>query len=316
MPRGRAVHSVEVRVRCLRGWRRRAGWFKGDGGAMKRTRRLTMGSVAVLLGAGLSVVGCGSDDGATAAAGKSTTSAVSSTAAPTTTGASTGFCNSWRAVEEVTSQGPEGADDGPPSAAALSAFATQIKAKLDPAASAAPEAVAQEIGDLKTIVDGVASGGDGSVLDPSNPKLGTPLSAVEAWTYDNCGWQQMPVDAVDYAFKGLPSSLKAGTSIIRLSNSSNTEAHMIALLRVNDTAKVTVDELMAALESDPTAAEAKYGSDTTQMNGAFAEPGKVGYAVVDLKPGTYVGACFIPIGGTDGAPLHTTKGMVTSFVVT
>lgn len=52
-------------------------------------------------------------------------------------------------------------------------------------------------------------------------------------------------------------------------------------------------------------------------------PGEDGYAVVELEPGDYIAACFIPTGTTseDGPPAgepgppHALHGMVAEFTV-
>jgi hypothetical protein len=33
----------------------------------------------------------------------------------------------------------------------------------------------------------------------------------------------------------------------------------------------------------------------TFVNGAFAAPGETGYAALDLEPGRYLAACFVPL---------------------
>lgn len=44
-------------------------------------------------------------------------------------------------------------------------------------------------------------------------------------------------------------------------------------------------------------------------------PGDSAGTLLDLKPGGYIGFCFLPMGGQEANPPHFTKGMLTEFTV-
>jgi hypothetical protein len=90
------------------------------------------------------------------------------------------------------------------------------------------------------------------------------------------------------------------------------EAHEIGVARIADGVTETVDELLALPEEE-------VGAKLEFANGAFAPAGGTSGVTMDLAPGRYLYACFIPTGsigdqeGT-GAP-HFTAGMFGEFTV-
>lgn len=107
------------------------------------------------------------------------------------------------------------------------------------------------------------------------------------------------VTAVDYAFEGLPDRVKAGTKLA-LANQSKQELHELVAIRLPDTEKRPVSELiklpeqelMAAVPGDPAAVLLAPPAGGEQINavgdGTLKQPGR--YAVI----------CSIPVG-TDPA---------------
>ena len=272
---------------------------------MTRFRSVLAVPGALALAAAFVLGACSSDD--TASSTTTTTARSASTASK--------FCDSWKQVEMTASQGP-GGGDGPPDPAAMKQFASTMQPPVATASEQGPKELTSQLDAIKKIVDTAAGGGDASALDPSNPALGEPLSKVEGWAYDNCDWHQLPVAAVDYSFKDLPEKLPSGTTVIKFTNDAKDEQHMMSVVRLGKDSKFTVQEVLDELQTDPNAAEQKFQPPDVEFVGtAEAAPGQTGYAVVDLQPGKYVVGCFIPVGGQDGAALHTQKGMVGSFTV-
>jgi hypothetical protein len=114
------------------------------------------------------------------------------------------------------------------------------------------------------------------------------------------------VSAHDYEFTA-PETLPAGLSTIRLVNHGR-EPHHGQLLRLNE--GVSYEEFGAALESQ--------GEGALRFVSAEGGPGAIGpdgtsEVTVDLKPGSYVLACFI--ASPDGVP-HLAKGMLKPIQVT
>lgn len=228
--------------------------------------------------------------------------------------ASTGACQAWVAVDTAANQGPNGSE-GPPSPAALKQFASQLKPLVDKFASSAPSAAKADATAIQSIIDSAASGGDTSKLDPSNPALGKPLNGVEKWVHDSCGFQTVDVMGVDYAFQDLPKSLKAGPTSVEFMNHAKDEQHEIAIVRIKPGSGVVAANLVGDIQTDANAAEQKYGDKLEPVGQTEATPGQTTYVTLDLKPGEYVAACFIPVGGKDGGVPHAQKGMVQAFTV-
>ena len=97
---------------------------------------------------------------------------------------------------------------------------------------------------------------------------------------------------------------------------NGSEYHELALARINDDVDLSAEELLALPQDE---AEEK----VTFLNGAFAAPGETGYTAVDLAPGRYLAACFVPSGMTpaaveenpdfEGGEPHFMQGMFTEF---
>ncbi|MBV9169831.1 MAG: hypothetical protein JOZ81_07085 [Chloroflexi bacterium] len=114
------------------------------------------------------------------------------------------------------------------------------------------------------------------------------------------------IDASDFAFNA-PETLTAGVATIHLTNQGQ-EAHHAQLLRLQD--GMSFDQFTTALQQE--------GEGALALVSGEGGPGTVGPAgsmdvTLDLKPGTYVLACFI--AGPDGVP-HLMKGMLKPIEVT
>lgn len=119
------------------------------------------------------------------------------------------------------------------------------------------------------------------------------------------GVQVVTVTARDYAFD-LPDTIPAGLTAFRLVNRGS-ELHHLQLLRLED--GKTMGDLHATMgQSGPPPAWVRDigGPNAPAPNGENS-------ATVDLTPGRYVLACFIP--SADGIP-HVAKGMVRELMVT
>ncbi len=113
------------------------------------------------------------------------------------------------------------------------------------------------------------------------------------------------VVASDYRFE-LPATLPAGLTIFRLVNRGK-QAHHLALLRV-PTGR-TLAQVRAALSRG--GAEPRWLRDEGGPNAL--DPGNAAEVAVDLEPGRYVLACFIPARDGEPSLLH---GMLRELTVT
>jgi hypothetical protein len=139
-------------------------------------------------------------------------------------------------------------------------------------------------------------------------QLGQSFRDLESSAADDCGWERIDVDAVDFDYEGMPADLPAGKYAIVMTNATEAgELHEIGLVRPNDDTTETLDELLELPEEE---ADAKIEF----LDGAFAPPGETSVMFVELDPGTYYYACFIPIGSGsedegEAGPPHFTAGM-------
>jgi hypothetical protein len=137
------------------------------------------------------------------------------------------------------------------------------------------------------------------------------LGAIDSWIYDNCPGTQVPVTAIDYEYQGMPATLKAGVNKFKFTNTAPKEDHMIAIAKLTPAAQgKDVQEILALPEKK----QAKY---VDQADGAFAyaTAGQTGYSPAALTPGTYMYACFLPVGGKKNGAPHFTEGMYGTFTV-
>lgn len=112
--------------------------------------------------------------------------------------------------------------------------------------------------------------------------------------------------ASDFAFN-TPDTLAAGRLTIRLSN-HGLEPHHAQLMRLND--GVSFDQLMASFQAE---GDAALRFISLEGGPGAIDPHGTSQVTLDLKPGTYVLACFI--AGPDGVP-HLVKGMIKPIEVT
>jgi hypothetical protein len=265
---------------------------------------------ATAFAAALAVSGlaaCGSSGSSASKATSDTTSA------PTTAAATKSVhtaCLAWSELDEAAAKGP-GGPEGPPTPAAVTAFAKTLQPMIGRVAAAAPEAVSAPVTAVQGIVDDAANGKNPDKLDPTGPALSTPIQKIEKWVYDSCGFNQFDVMGKDYAFDGIEPKITHGTTSVKFMNMAKDEVHELNLMMVKPGAGVTAKEIAEALKTDPNAAQQKYQDKVTFVSDTQANPGATTYTTANLNVGEYIAVCFI---GPDGQP-HAGKGMVTSFIV-
>lgn len=151
----------------------------------------------------------------------------------------------------------------------------------------------------------VADSGDMEMLFESE-EITRALDAIGNSAHRSCGYQEVDVQAVDFAYEGLPSELEAGMTSFALTN-DGIEDHEIVIFRRADGATETLEELLELPEEE--------GMAKMEFTGvAFGGPDTTAYTTLDLTPGTYFVVCFIPTGGEDGPP-HFMEGMSDTFTV-
>ena len=140
---------------------------------------------------------------------------------------------------------------------------------------------------------------------------GSTIVRVETFIYENCPGNQVEFTAIDYEYLDAPTVLPAGLTKIKLTNDAPEEAHEIGIVRLLPAAQGMDPEELLGL-SDKKAAKFV---DFERGAGTFAPPGQDGYTLTELEPGTYLYACFVPVGGKKNGAPHFTKGMYGTFEV-
>jgi hypothetical protein len=169
----------------------------------------------------------------------------------------------------------------------------------------APSAVATPMANLLALVK--KQGNKAFESKPGAALLGT----LEPYIYDNCPGKQVPVTAIDYEYQGMPATLPAGVAKFKLTNAAPKEDHMLGVFKLTpEGAAMGFDKILALSEKK----SAQYLDQSSQVF-MQASPGQVGYAPLNLTPGTYGYACFFPKGGKKGGAPHYTLGMKGTFTV-
>ncbi len=204
------------------------------------------------------------------------------------------FCEAELQVESaVASEDPE---------AVAPAFEDLVAAAPD----AVKEVVDQTVTEAQKFLE---SGGDPS------PEFNAAYGEMMETVKDECGFNAIDAEAEDFKFSGIDDEIQAGPVVITFENNGS-EYHEMAMARINDDVDLSAEELLALPQEE---AEGM----VTFLNGAFAAPGETGYTAVELEPGRYLVACFVPSGMTpaaveenpefEGGEPHFMQGMFTEF---
>jgi hypothetical protein len=268
--------------------------------------------LAALAIATLVAAGCGDDDDDTASAKPSDENE--------SAGADTGgdsdedaYCDATLAIETAPEPDIDFATASEEEiAAGLKTWADEtLRPLVEDAAAVAPGILEGDIEIMTAALDQMAAG-DPSAFDV--PDVVAASNRVHAYDLDTCGWATQDVQATEYSFANIPDEMDAGTTSFEFTNEGK-EVHELILARKNDGVTETAEELLNMPEEEAFTKVTLLGSP------AFALPGTSDYKVVDLEPGDYIAACFIPMGMTsddgpppDGPP-HFTQGMFAEFTV-
>jgi hypothetical protein len=265
------------------------------------TRAASMALVGLLV-AGLGA--CGGDDD-TADEGGSGSGSSSAPAEEATGGDVDAFCENFIAIDEAVANAPQ-------DPAELEAYlADSVMPVAEETRDNAPEELAEPVGVMIDALDTLAQTGDASAFD--DPAFIDAQAEVYPALGETCGYQEVTATAVDYGYTGVPATLEAGPTVFVIDNQSTAgEAHEIGVARIADGVTETAEQLLA-LPEEEVATKVEFA------NGAFAAAGGTGGVSIDLAPGRYVYACFIPTGSINGqegtgAP-HFTAGMFGEFTV-
>lgn len=175
----------------------------------------------------------------------------------------------------------------------------------------APEEISEPVTAVVAAVRQVMETEDDSVFGSEG--FAKNEEEVDQWVVENCGFEEVDVAAVEYAFEGVPETLPAGHTVFNFSNEGE-EVHEMLMVRYKDES-LTVEDLMKLSDK-----EAQEKIDF--LGAAFGPPGTTDAEVKELTPGKYALLCFVPVGSTDEAaaekskgPPHVAEGMSAEFTV-
>lgn len=227
------------------------------------------------------------------------------------------FCQAVIETQGVLTTGPEvdfETATGDEIATAMEEYGAQLLPMLDQMASSVPDEVADDVDALSNALrDSLESG-----TEPfSQPAYVEADRNIDAYMIDNCGYDVVTVEGVDYDFEDAPATVEAGTVGFEFQN-SGTEVHELILFRIRDDVDLSVEELLELPEEEAETMVEFLGA-------AFAGPGDEDSMFAELEPGRHVMLCFIPVGTTSmdmlegetppEGPPHFTQGMVHEFEV-
>ena len=268
---------------------------------MRLGRRCAAGMVlAGLIVAGLGACGGGGDDD---------DSSSDTTEEPTGTSAAevdvTQFCQGFTAVDKAFFGLPQ-------DPSALDAFVeANITPYIEPTIANAPPELADGVQVMFDALQQALADSDFSAFGA--PDYVAAQTEVYPQLAEVCDLGSLDAVAIDYTFEGIPATVPAGTTIVTLDNQTTAgEFHELTIARVNDGVTETAEQILALPEDEATARVMLQAS-------ASAEAGEIGGATINLVPGRYIYACFVPMGsigaqqGT-GEP-HYTAGMFGEFTV-
>jgi hypothetical protein len=265
------------------------------------TSVLLVGTMLVGLGA------CGDDDDGDTASSGDGGSSTDTTAAPERA-ASDEFCTAFHNLDVAFASAPE-------DPAQLESFlAEQVEPNVATIRADIPDEVDGGVRAMLDTVDRVAASGDQSAFQ--SPEFAEAQGEVYPFLAEGCGWQEMAVTGIDFAYEDVPDTLDAGLTVLTIENDSEVgELHEIALMKLADDADITLDDLLALPEEEAQ----QYLDPAVPPVFAFAAPGMTGGTTADLVAGDYVYACFIPQGTTLEAegtgPPHFMEGMAGQLTV-
>lgn len=201
-------------------------------------------------------------------------------------------------------------------------------AAIEAFAAAAPDDVAADVEPLIPLLR------DDPEAAFESDEMAAADATADGYALEHCHDTLVEVDAVNFAFAGVPDEIEAGRIAFAITNRTQTdEVHEALLLRKNDGVDGAAHEVMAdAIGDRPVAVETTYGAfeQFAFVGGGLVEPpGGDGFDVfvVDLEPGEYILACLLPersaervesyFGGeqVDGR-YHFQHGMFAGFTVT
>lgn len=223
----------------------------------------------------------------------------------------TEFCEAYVDVESLLATAPEAEPE---------AWVAQTIEGLEGVKSLAPEEIGDQVTRMADSLLGPIEAMDVDAFSAAteSQEFVDDAAVVDTFIVDECGFHNLDITAVDYAYEADFEGLEPGMTAISFSN-GGTEIHEMLLARINDDTTESAQELLELPEEEAM-------TKATMLGAVFGFPGEGDTLFVDLDPGRYAIFCFLPVGSTpdnlealeagelEGAP-HFTQGMVQEFTI-
>ena len=208
------------------------------------------------------------------------------------------FCDGFHQLNLAFSDAPE-------DPAEMEAFvAESVTPNVEKIEGNEPEEIADAVAVMLAAVDTAVTSGDTSALE--SEEVATAQGEVYPQLGELCDFQTLDVTAIDYEYEGVPEKMEAGPTVVVLSNEAEAEPHEMGLVKLKEGVDIPLEEILSMPEEES-------GELIESFSGAFAAAGTVSGTTVELNPGRWVYACFIPVGSTGesegSGPPHFTEGM-------
>ena len=188
---------------------------------------------------------------------------------------------------------------------------SELEALMATVEETAPEELTEQVAVVVAAVRQALESQDDSAFGTDD--FATNEEEVDQWVADNCGFEEIDISAVDYAFEGVPETIPAGIVTFNFSNDGE-EVHEMLMVRYKDES-LTIDDLMKLSDKE---AQKKL----VFLGASFGPPGAEDSESKELEPGKYALLCFVPVGSTSEeeadkakGPPHVARGMSAEFVV-
>lgn len=166
----------------------------------------------------------------------------------------------------------------------------EVQPLLDEMRIVAPSDVVEEVDAFNAVLAEAFQADDPfSVID--SPEFHEADDALDVYTAENCGYQQVEITAVEYEFQGLPDGLQAGRVAVTLTNGGE-EVHEMGLGHFKEGADESIQEILDLSDK-------KVETILDPVFTHFTVPvGENDTEVFEVLPGRYGVVCFIPEGTT------------------
>ena len=283
----------------------------------RRRRRRSLVPTAAVIALSLGLVACG--DNEEAATATSTTASTTTTVRTDGQDDVTAFCNAVVAIDTTVATAAPGPqlEGAPPEEvqAALEEFAATLEPLLAVVEERAPQEVSSDTRTLARLSRQALTTGDDSIFETQ--EFTDADAKVDDFMLANCGFEEVEVTAVDYAFEDVPDAVPAGPVALTFTNDGS-EVHELALVRINDDVEERFEELLQLPEDEARQRVSFSGQ-------VFAFPGVSDSTFLDLEAGRFGVACFVPVGSTpqavasgdevEGPPHAIAEGMFAELTV-